>query len=103
MIEVKYKYKCSNCDLRLNTNKPKSNCPLCNNELILLDTITSDYYQPTPKTNTQSENIPKCPTCQSTDIKKIGAFDRATSVAFLGLASSKIGKQFQCNNCGYKW
>ena len=51
----------------------------------------------------KSPPVPKCPTCQSTNIKKIGAFDRVTSVAFLGLASSKIGKQFQCNNCGYKW
>lgn len=46
---------------------------------------------------------PRCPTCNSTDIKKIGGVDRAFSVAFWGLASSKIGKTFKCNHCGYTW
>lgn len=48
-------------------------------------------------------NTPKCPTCQSTNIKKISTTNRLISVATLGLASSKIGKQFECKNCGYKW
>ena len=48
-------------------------------------------------------NTPKCPTCGSTNIKKIGTVNRAASVYAAGLASSKIGKQFECKNCGYKW
>ena len=51
----------------------------------------------------QPPNTPRCPTCNSTDIKKIGGVDRAFSVAFWGLASSKIGKTFKCNHCGYTW
>lgn len=29
--------------------------------------------------------------------------DRAVSVAAWGLASGKIGKQYECKKCGHKW
>lgn len=53
--------------------------------------------------NPPSENIPKCPTCGSTNVEKISTLNRAVSIGFLGLASDKIGKQFCCKDCGYKW
>lgn len=46
---------------------------------------------------------PKCPTCGSTNVEKISTANRMVSVGILGLASDKIGKQFCCKNCGYKW
>lgn len=46
-------------------------------------------------------NIPKCPTCGSTNISKIGTFNRMLSTGFFGLASGKIGKTMKCKNCGY--
>ena len=46
---------------------------------------------------------PKCPTCGSTNVEKISTANRMVSVGMLGLASDKIGKQFCCKNCGYKW
>lgn len=46
---------------------------------------------------------PKCPTCGSPNISKIGTVERAGSVAAFGLASKKIGKTFKCSNCGYTW
>lgn len=51
----------------------------------------------------EQANAPRCPTCGSTDLKKIDALDRAISVSLLGLASGKIGKSFKCNHCGYMW
>ena len=48
-------------------------------------------------------NVPKCPTCSSTNIKKIGSVNKTVSIALFGIFSSKIGKQFQCLECGYKW
>lgn len=48
-------------------------------------------------------NVPKCPTCNSTNIKKISTGERVTSVAMLGLFSKKINKSFKCKNCGYTW
>lgn len=48
-------------------------------------------------------NKPKCPTCGSTNIKKIGGIERGASIVAFGLFSKKINKTFKCNNCGYTW
>ena len=49
------------------------------------------------------QNKPKCPTCGSTNIKKISGLERGASVMTLGLLSRKINKTFKCGNCGYTW
>lgn len=46
---------------------------------------------------------PKCPQCNSTNIEKISTTDRAVSVAMVGVASGKIGKQYKCKNCKHMW
>lgn len=51
----------------------------------------------------QSNNVLRCPNCKSTDIKKITTSNRMTSIALVGIASGKIGKQYECKNCKYKW
>lgn len=48
-------------------------------------------------------NVPKCPTCQSTNIKKISGLSKAGSVAMWGIFSRKVHKQWHCNNCGSEW
>lgn len=48
-------------------------------------------------------NKPKCPTCGSTNVKKIGGIERGASIAAFGIFSKKINKTFKCNNCGYTW
>ena len=48
-------------------------------------------------------NIPKCPTCGSTNIQKISNTKRWIGVGLVGLASTDIGKTFICINCKYKW
>lgn len=48
-------------------------------------------------------NVPKCPTCSSTNIKKVSGTSKVISVAMFGLLSQKVKKQFHCNNCGYEW
>lgn len=55
------------------------------------------------KQETISANIPKCLTCQSTDIKKISSMSKVGSVALWGLFSQKVKKQWHCNNCGSEW
>ena len=40
-----------------------------------------------------------CPYCHSTDTEKIGTVSRAVSISLVGAASSKLGKQWHCNNC----
>lgn len=56
--------------------------------------VPSDYV---------SINSPKCPTCQSTNVQKIGTGERVASVAMMGIFSKKINKSFKCKSCGYTW
>lgn len=48
-------------------------------------------------------NTPKCPTCGSTNIKRITTANRAVSVLTLGIISGKIGKNYECLDCKAKW
>ena len=48
-------------------------------------------------------NVPKCPTCGSTNIKRISATERATSILGLGIFSKKINKTYKCLNCNHTW
>lgn len=46
---------------------------------------------------------PPCPVCKSRNTQRISTASRVVSVSALGLASSKIGKQYECKNCKHKW
>lgn len=48
-------------------------------------------------------NVPKCPTCQSANLKKITATSKAMNTAMFGLFGTKRHKTFHCDNCGYEW
>lgn len=50
-----------------------------------------------------SVNSPKCPSCGSANVSKIGTLNRMVSTGLFGLASSKIGKTHKCKNCGTTW
>ena len=65
-----------------------------------------DYYFNLGKQKREEQenaNKPKCPTCGSTNIKKMGGIERGASIAAFGLFSKKINKTFKCSNCGYTW
>lgn len=49
------------------------------------------------------QNVPKCPTCGSTNIHKISAASKAGSVALWGIFSRKVHKQWHCDNCRSEW
>ena len=49
------------------------------------------------------QNIPKCPTCGSLNVRHISGGERVASVGFFGIFSKKINKTFKCGNCGYTW
>ena len=48
-------------------------------------------------------NQPKCPTCKSTNLKKISVTSKAVNTAVFGIFGTKRNKTFHCNNCGYEW
>lgn len=51
----------------------------------------------------EQARTPKCPSCGSSNISKIGVLGRAVSFKLVGFASSKIAKTHKCNNCGTTW
>lgn len=59
--------------------------------------------QKSTQSKVEEDNRPKCPTCNSTNIKRISGTSKAVSVALFGLLSQKVKKQWHCNNCGSEW
>lgn len=51
----------------------------------------------------EKSRVPKCPTCGSTNIRRMSGVERGASIAAFGLFSKKINKNFKCNNCGCTW
>lgn len=51
----------------------------------------------------KEDNIPKCPTCGSSNIEKISLGKKAVRGALFGLFSSDVRKTMLCKNCGAKW
>lgn len=52
----------------------------------------------------RDSNTPKCPTCGSTNIKKISGASKVGKVALFGIfAAGSVSKTFHCKNCSYKW
>lgn len=45
----------------------------------------------------------KCPMCGSNKIANIATAKKVVSAEMLGLASNKIGKTYQCDECKYMW
>ncbi len=65
--------------------------------------VNNPYYREAYNEHYSPTNTPKCPTCQSTNIQKIGKLEHAASVGVFGIFSKKINKTFKCDNCGYSW
>lgn len=63
----------------------------------------TDKYIPLEQQTFSHINIPKCPTCGSTNISKIKTGEKLVGFAAVGVFSSNFGKSYKCGNCGYKW
>ena len=100
--------KCKNCKRKY----PKIfiKCPKCNQQLIKLSTENkqldkqvNEIRKEIQEHQEKQSNIPKCPTCSSTNVKHISTLNRAVSIGVFGLFSSKIGKNYECLDCKAKW
>ena len=49
------------------------------------------------------QNKPKCPTCNSQNLKKISTTSKAVNTIAFGIFGTKRNKTFKCLNCGYEW
>ena len=82
-----------------------------------IETLIKDTYDPEAaeyrKNNQKPVNFgksgivnkPKCPTCKSTNLKKISVSTRAVKTSLFGIfgAMDDAGKTYKCNNCGSKF
>ena len=55
------------------------------------------------KQQAQRANVPKCPTCGSTNVHPISTGKRAAGFLLAGVFSSSFGKSYECDDCKYKW
>lgn len=80
-------------------------CPKCKSQLIKLSTENKNDNEQIKKITSQSsqQNIPKCPTCGSTNVQKLSTTSKVIGLGLLGLASKTVGKTYKCKNCGYYW
>ena len=127
-MERKFVYFCPNCNEYRKYNPNQSNkfiCKICGNKMLYKGMEDKDERKQLKKiyiqnelekekekitkkeviypSSQQEENIPKCPTCGSTNIKRISGTKRWLTTGLFGLASSDIGKTMVCKNCGYKF
>ena len=70
--------------------------------------VDREYYaQRLAQRNEQrrvSQNTPKCPICQSTNLSKITTVQKAGKIALFGIfGMGDNGKTWRCNNCGSKF
>ena len=109
-IEVKYNENYINKvqpEYCVVTNGKKIVCKCgneCQNGLIEPKKLQKIVY--TKRTNMQSDstlNVPKCPTCNSTNIEKISITKKAFGGALYELFSTDVRNTMHCKNCGYKW
>lgn len=81
-------------------------CDICNNrcQVGLVEYKKMVQYNNCIINNsTVQSNIPRCPTCGSTNIKSITGSERAVSILGLGVFSKKINKSYKCLNCKCTW
>lgn len=94
-------------DYLLIDSRYTSSCSHCGNELKnhILSKRPESWVDPRQRDmwTKDYEHLPKCPTCNSVNIKKISVTSKAASVAMWGLLSRKVHKQWHCNICGSEW
>lgn len=79
-------------DILIGKIEPQTECTLSPSEIAHNNAIAQEW-----------QNKPKCPTCNSTNLKKISATSKVVNTAVFGLFGTKRHKTFHCNNCGYEW
>ena len=91
-------------------------CPVCNriykdndyyclNDNHRLQSYSREQSFADQKTVAKNNSLlnPHCPTCNSTNVKKISELRRGAHAVAWGLFSTTARSQFECKNCGYKW
>jgi transposase-like protein len=83
--------------------KIKKYCPECDKIYTVSGYLSKCQICKTPFINIPQNPVPTCPTCGSTNIKKISDINRGVHALAFGLFSKTAKSQFYCLNCNYKW
>lgn len=95
-------YMCPQCAKKYPILKERLYCDKCKQPLVTIGNSTQNSHV-IGRVADPTKPVPKCPTCQSINIRKISGLERGASVFALGLFSKKINKSFKCENCGLTW
>lgn len=105
-------FQCPDCNclegtLEENKNLIAVRCKHCGKQVIVLEKHTTVDHRTKSLEKQQessiSDNTPKCPTCGSTNIRKISATKKLGGALGFGFFSKTARSQFECNGCGFKW
>lgn len=97
-MAVSYDFKCDKCG---NTTYLEAENEF---EKVIICKKCAKGYVVEQKKERPQPNIPKCPICQSTNLKKITATQKAAKIAAFGIfGMGDNGKVWKCNNCGSKF
>lgn len=104
-------YQCPNCGRTYTEFQNVYYCGNCNYKLLKQEDIIKIKHPELSNRNYHiigtiqdpTKPVIECPYCHATNVSRIGFINRAVSTGLLGLASSKIGKTYKCNNCGSTW
>lgn len=95
-------YRCPKCnkayDFESNTKYSKI-CPKCKVEMNFFMNWDKDTEKAKRTKQVKIYKPVQCPYCHSTKTNKISVLSRSMSVGLFGFGSSKIGKQWHCENC----
>lgn len=69
-------------------------------DIIAIKAIPAQYPS---QTQESKSSAPRCPTCGSTSLTKIGAGTRAVDGLFFGRLSVEGRAQWRCNSCNHMW
>lgn len=79
-------------------------CKVCGADLSDLDRLYDQIrIHKQEEERAKQSNLPKCPTCGSTNIRKISASKKMVGAIGFGLFSKTARSQFECLDCKYKW
>lgn len=93
---------CSGCGKKVNKeynglDNSLVKCPSCGKDI-------SSLAESCPNCGRPVSIVVRCPSCKSTNVKKISSASKAGSALMWGVfAMGKISKTYECKNCGYRW
>ena len=102
------KFECPDCGslsgtLEENDFKLGVRCSNCGKLHIMLEKHTTINNRNSAPKSPVNVNVPKCPTCGSTNIQRISASAKLSGAMMFGIFSKTAKSQWKCRNCGSKW